>query len=221
MFIFYAIRVILGLFARIVKHTFISCFLSVWRTIGRYTSNYSLAVACSFFGSLCSKLLRKYTVLLSLQRGFMAIMADPYLHAGLGVILSTWPYIAVIFLPLSFDALYCRGPLKITLWGLKLILYVLVPMVLIDSFFYGKWVFTIYNIVHYNVFRANSVLYGVEDWKYYLINGFLNFSLCFPLALVSFGTCSDSLLRRREAYCKRIYRDVSDKMTSKSLNYQC
>ena len=59
-------------------------------------------------------------------------------------------------------------------------------MILIDSFFYGKWVFTVYNIVHYNVFRANSILYGVEDWKYYLINGFLNFSFCFPLALVSF-----------------------------------
>ena len=162
----FTIRVILGaLCAYCEAYFYRAVSYRFGRMIGRYTLVITAFSSGMFFSSVAyvPSSYAMYTVLLSFAAWFYGHHGKSIFYAGLGVILSTWPYIAVIFLPLSFDALYCRGPLKITLWGLKLILYVLVPMVLIDSFFYGKWVFTIYNIVHYNVFRANSVLYGVED----------------------------------------------------------
>jgi len=188
-FIFYAIRVILGIFCAYCETYFYQAVCHRFgRIVGRYTLLFTFFSSGMYFSSVAyvPSSYAMYTVLLSFAAWFYGHHGKSIVYAALGVILSTWPYIAVIFLPLSFDALHHRGLFKIILWGLKLILYVLVPMVLIDSFFYGKWVFTIYNIVHYNVFRANSILYGVEDWKYYLINGFLNFAFCFPLALLSF-----------------------------------
>ena len=187
--IFYAIRIILGVSCAYCEAYFYQavCY-RFGRTVGRYTLLFTFFSSGMYFSSVAyvPSSYAMYTVLLSFAAWFYGHHGKSIVFAALGVILSTWPYIAVIFLPLSFDALYYRGIFKIILWALKLILYVLVPMILIDSFFYGKCVFTVYNIVHYNVFRANSILYGVEDWKYYLINGFLNFSFCFPLALVSF-----------------------------------
>ncbi|CAD5122594.1 DgyrCDS11006 [Dimorphilus gyrociliatus] len=62
----------------------------------------------------------------------------------------------------------------------------IVPVILIDSHFYGKWVVAPLNIVLYNIFTEHGPdLYGVEPWYYYIINGFLNFNIAFPLAIIS------------------------------------
>ncbi len=60
-------------------------------------------------------------------------------------------------------------------------------MLLIDSFMYGRVVFTPLNIILYNVFgKGGPDLYGTEPWTYYFINGFLNLNFSFVLCLLCF-----------------------------------
>ncbi|KAG7266703.1 hypothetical protein CRUP_037270 [Coryphaenoides rupestris] len=62
----------------------------------------------------------------------------------------------------------------------------IVPVVTLDSFFYGKLVVAPLNILLYNVFTPHGPdLYGTEPWSFYFVNGFLNFNLAFPLALLA------------------------------------
>lgn len=60
-------------------------------------------------------------------------------------------------------------------------------MILVDKYYYGRWVVPSLQIVLYNVLGGEGrgpELYGVEPVSYYLVNGFLNFTLAFPLALI-------------------------------------
>ncbi|KAF2977001.1 hypothetical protein EK904_013656 [Melospiza melodia maxima] len=60
-----------------------------------------------------------------------------------------------------------------------------VPLVVVDSYHYGKLVVAPLNIVLYNVFTPHGPdLYGTEPWYFYFINGFLNFNVVFVLALL-------------------------------------
>lgn len=54
-----------------------------------------------------------------------------------------------------------------------------VPLILFDSYYYGKIVVAPLNAVLYNVFNdhAGPELYGVEGFGYYFINLLLNFNL--------------------------------------------
>ena len=55
-----------------------------------------------------------------------------------------------------------------------------VPVVVIDSYYYGKLVIAPLNIVLYNVFTPHGPdLYGTDFWYFYLINEFLNFIVVF------------------------------------------
>ena len=59
-----------------------------------------------------------------------------------------------------------------------------VPLILVDSKVYGRFVFAPLNILLYNVFGGGGPnLYGTEPWTYYFVNGFLNFNVVFLLAL--------------------------------------
>lgn len=61
---------------------------------------------------------------------------------------------------------------------------VLVPMIWIDSMYYGKLVIAPLNIVMYNVFTNHGPnIYGTEPFSYYIYNGFLNFNFIFVGAL--------------------------------------
>ncbi|KAJ1980212.1 mannosyltransferase [Dimargaris xerosporica] len=66
-------------------------------------------------------------------------------------------------------------------------LAVLLPIVMVDRFFYRQWLVVPWNIVRYNVFRQQNgrgpELYGTEPWYFYLLNGLLNFNIALPLAL--------------------------------------
>lgn len=57
---------------------------------------------------------------------------------------------------------------------------------MIDSYFYGRLVVAPLNIVLYNIFSNHGPdIYGTSPWSFYFLNGFLNFNIIFPLALVS------------------------------------
>lgn len=63
---------------------------------------------------------------------------------------------------------------------------ILVPSILVDSYFYGRLVLAPLNIVLYNVFSEHGPdLYGTSPWTYYFLNGFLNFNFVFILSIVS------------------------------------
>jgi len=68
---------------------------------------------------------------------------------------------------------------------------VAIPIVWVDSIYFGKLVIAPLNIVLYNIFTSHGPnIYGTEPFIYYIANGFLNFNFVFlgalfaPLGLV-------------------------------------
>lgn len=97
--------------------------------------------------------------------------------------------------PIALEMLFRRRDwLGFITWVSISAAVILLPMIWIDSMYYGKLVIAPLNILLYNVFTSHGPnLYGTEPFSYYLINGFLNFNFVFigalltPLFLVSFG----------------------------------
>lgn len=61
------------------------------------------------------------------------------------------------------------------------------PLILVDSYHYGKLVVAPLNTVLYNVFNTQGgpELYGIEGRAYYVINLVLNFNLVLVVSLLS------------------------------------
>ncbi|XP_018023056.1 alpha-1,2-mannosyltransferase ALG9 [Hyalella azteca] len=98
-----------------------------------------------------------------------------------------WPFAAVLGAPVAYDIVVRKGKLKLfLLWSFLSAVIILVPMVQLDSLYYGRLVVAPLQLVLYNVFTAHGPdLYGTEPWSFYVINGFLNFNLAFLLALAA------------------------------------
>ncbi|KAF2359705.1 GPI mannosyltransferase [Trinorchestia longiramus] len=96
-----------------------------------------------------------------------------------------WPFVALLGVPVAYDIVIRRGKLKtFVLWSVLSALIIMVPMVQVDSQYYGRPVVAPLNLLLYNVFTSHGPnLYGTEAWTFYFINGFLNFNLAFVLAL--------------------------------------
>lgn len=64
---------------------------------------------------------------------------------------------------------------------------ILIPLIAIDSYYYGKLTVSPLNTVLYNVFNKNGgpELYGVEGFSFYFINLLLNFNLVLVASLFS------------------------------------
>ena len=63
-----------------------------------------------------------------------------------------------------------------------------VPVIAMDTLFYGKLTVVPWNIVKYNVFpdsQRGPELYGTEPVHFYLFNLLLNFNVLVPFALFS------------------------------------
>jgi alpha-1,2-mannosyltransferase len=104
-----------------------------------------------------------------------------------------WPFSALVGVPLAVDILFTKGIFFAAGHGLLSLLYFLVPSILVDTFYYGKVTSSVWNIIDYNVISKNlhggSELYGVEPTHFYLFNGFLNFNIALPLALLALPVC--------------------------------
>ncbi|XP_046854479.1 alpha-1,2-mannosyltransferase ALG9-like [Xenia sp. Carnegie-2017] len=98
-----------------------------------------------------------------------------------------WPFSALLGFPIAFDLVFVRKRLVYFIWwSLTSFVALLMPLVYFDSYYYGKTVFTAFNIIYYNVFgEGGPDLYGTEPWIYYFLNAFLNFNIVFVLALIS------------------------------------
>ncbi|KAG9508837.1 Alpha-1,2-mannosyltransferase ALG9 [Fragariocoptes setiger] len=109
--------------------------------------------------------------------------------SGLSILVG-WPYAAIAYLPMA-ATLLVSSRRKLLFFILLTAIYgtmIIVPLVLIDSYHYGRFVIAPLNTVVYNVFssEAGPTLYGVESALYYPLNLTLNFNIIFWLSLTSF-----------------------------------
>lgn len=90
-------------------------------------------------------------------------------------------------LPIAIEILIHRREWsKFIKWVIISAVVIGVPMVWVDSLYFGKFVVAPINIILYNVFTNHGPnLYGTEPFSYYIVNGFLNFNFVFIGALLA------------------------------------
>lgn len=98
-----------------------------------------------------------------------------------------WPFSVILGLPAAYDIILCKKKWLLFLkWSAFSLVLILIPVVVIDSRYFGKLAVAPLNIVLYNVFTSHGAnLYGSEPWSFYFLNGFLNFNFVFIFALFS------------------------------------
>lgn len=98
-----------------------------------------------------------------------------------------WPFAALLGIPIAFDMLFRQKQYKqFIMWVTISAATILIPMVVIDSSYFGRLTLAPLNIVLYNVFTDHGPnLYGTEPLSYYLLNGFLNYNVIWLLALAT------------------------------------
>ncbi|KAF9801694.1 hypothetical protein IEO21_10055 [Rhodonia placenta] len=114
-----------------------------------------------------------------------------------------WPFSLAVAIPFVFEELFIYGTDKVTSenkttwtiarWTRMLkcaatAALLLVPVVALDTVFYGKLTIVPWNIIKYNVFpdaNRGPDLYGTEPASFYISNLLLNFNVLVPLALAS------------------------------------
>ncbi|KAG7189380.1 hypothetical protein KM043_017028 [Ampulex compressa] len=98
-----------------------------------------------------------------------------------------WPFAALLGLPIAMEMLMRKQEWeKFMKWVAISAIVILLPMIWIDSMYFGKLVVAPLNIIMYNVFTNHGPnLYGVAPLSYYIYNGFLNFNFVFLGALLA------------------------------------
>ncbi|KAH9950929.1 glycosyltransferase family 22 protein [Amylocystis lapponica] len=114
-----------------------------------------------------------------------------------------WPFALAVAIPFVFEELFMYGADKvfsetkaswmfarwkkfITCAAVASLLFI--PVIALDTLFYGKLTLVPWNIIKYNVFpdaQRGPELYGTESVFFYLSNLLLNFNVIVPLALLS------------------------------------
>ncbi|XP_011501589.1 PREDICTED: alpha-1,2-mannosyltransferase ALG9 [Ceratosolen solmsi marchali] len=98
-----------------------------------------------------------------------------------------WPFAALLGVPIAVEMLFHRKDwLKFFKWVAISGIVILIPMICIDSMYYGKLVIAPLNILMYNIFSSQGPnLYGTEPFSFYIVNGFLNFNFIFIGSLLT------------------------------------
>ncbi|XP_053449655.1 alpha-1,2-mannosyltransferase ALG9 isoform X1 [Nycticebus coucang] len=186
--VFYFLRCLLAFVSCICELYF---YKAVCKKFGLHVSRMMLAFLVLSTGMFCSSSaflpssFCMYTTLIAMTGWYMDKTSVAVLGVAAGAILG-WPFSAALGLPIAFDLLIMKQRWKSFFrWSLVALILFLVPVVAIDSYYYGKLVIAPLNIVLYNIFTPHGPdLYGTEPWYFYLINGFLNFNIAFALALL-------------------------------------
>jgi len=112
------------------------------------------------------------------------------------MLIASWPYaITGAIVPLLHLA-NVDSKRKITLvvklrtWLYQMVtvtilgaVYILLPLTLIERFYYGKWAIPSANALIYNLISNDPSRFGVESWTYYLKNLLLNFNVFLPFVI--------------------------------------
>ncbi|XP_077105880.1 alpha-1,2-mannosyltransferase ALG9 isoform X2 [Ranitomeya variabilis] len=187
--VFYFIRCFLAFCSCVCELYF---YKAVCKRFGLHVGRLMLAFLVLSTGMFCSAAAYlpssfcMYTTLIAMTGWYMEKVSVAVLGVAAGAFWG-WPFSVVLGVPIAFDFLFLKHKLKSFInWCLVAILLLLVPLVAIDSYYYGKLVIAPLNIVLYNVFTPHGPdLYGTEPWPFYFINGFLNFNVVFIMALLS------------------------------------
>jgi len=191
--VFYFLRCFLGLMCTIFETYF---FKGVVRefgpAVGRLTFIFLLFSAGMFQSSsaFLPSSFSMYMCLLSMGAWFQKNYPLAIICTATSTFLS-WPFAGVLGIGIAVDVLFFQKQWKMFFtWCIISVLIILVPMTIIDSYFYGRLVVAPLNIVLYNIFSNHGPdIYGTSPWSFYFLNGFLNFNIVFVLALVSLPSC--------------------------------
>uniref|UniRef100_A0A8C8AGD7 Mannosyltransferase n=1 Tax=Otus sunia TaxID=257818 RepID=A0A8C8AGD7_9STRI len=186
--IFYFLRCFLAFLSCVCELYF---YKAVCKKFGLHVSRLMLAFLVLSTGMFCSSAaflpssFCMYTTVIAMTGWYMDKTSVAVLGVAAGALLG-WPFSAALGLPIAFDLLILKQRWKSFLnWCVVSLILFLVPLVVVDSYYYGKLVVAPLNIVLYNVFTSHGPdLYGTEPWFFYFINGFLNFNVAFILALL-------------------------------------
>ena len=101
------------------------------------------------------------------------------------------PFSGILLGFMALDVLWHNGVTAPVMAGILAVLIGLVSQILVDRYFYGKWVFALWNIVHYNALSSetDSTLYGVEPWTFYVKNLLLNLNFGFVFSILAIPLC--------------------------------
>lgn len=99
-----------------------------------------------------------------------------------------WPFAALLGLPIAYDIIFRQKKVKLfIIWSLISLVTIMIPMVVIDSSYFGKIVAAPINLVIYNVFTSHGPnLYGTESISFYFINGALNYNIIWVSIIIYF-----------------------------------
>lgn len=103
-------------------------------------------------------------------------------------VLLGWPFVGLISVPILIDILARLKKIRLfVFWSIISGVTILLPMIVLDSSYFGKMVMAPVNIVLYNVFKKDGgpSLYGTEPFTFYIFNGFLNFNIIWLLSLLT------------------------------------
>ncbi|TNN63487.1 Alpha-1,2-mannosyltransferase ALG9 [Liparis tanakae] len=200
--VFYFVRCVLAFSCCVCELYF---YKAVCKKFGLHVGRLMLAFLVLSTGMFCSSAaflpssFCMYTTLVAMTGWFQDSTPLAVLGVAAGAIVG-WPFSALVGIPIAFDLLVLKRQWKsFAGWSAVALLLLLVPLVAVDSYFYGKLVIAPLNILLYNVFTPHGPdLYGTEPWHFYFSNGILNFNLVFALALLSLPLTAlmETLLQR-------------------------
>ncbi|XP_069676625.1 alpha-1,2-mannosyltransferase ALG9 isoform X1 [Periplaneta americana] len=187
--IFYFSRCLLGLLCAFCEVYF---YKSICREFGVQVGRLALAFLVFSAGMFISSTaflpstFSMYMCLVSLGAWYQRKYELAVFTTALSTFLS-WPFAALLGVPIAVDMLFRRKEImKFFQWSAISVVVILLPMVKLDSSYFGRWVVAPYNIVYYNVFTSHGPdLYGTEPFHFYFVNGFLNFNFVFIAALLT------------------------------------
>ncbi|XP_063235032.1 alpha-1,2-mannosyltransferase ALG9 [Bacillus rossius redtenbacheri] len=187
--LFYFCRCLLGLLCACCEVYF---YKSVCREFGVHIGRLMLAFMVFSAGMFISSTaflpstFSMYMCLLSMGAWYQRKYELAIFATALSVFLS-WPFAALLGVPIAVDLLLRRKEYaKFLQWSAISAAVILLPMIKIDSSYYGRFVVAPFNILYYNVFTSHGPdLYGTEPFSFYFINGFINFNFVFVGALMT------------------------------------
>jgi len=188
MLVFYFLRCLFGFICAICEVYFYRGVLCEFgANVGRLCLGLLVFSAGMFISSTAflPSTTSMYLTLISIGAWFHQQYKLAIFATALSTFLS-WPFAALIGLPIAFDILIKKKRVKLFItWCIISAVTILVPQLICDTYFYGRPVFASLNIVWYNVFTSHGPdLYGTEPAQFYMINGILNFNFVFLIAIL-------------------------------------
>jgi len=190
--IFFAVRAASGFLSAVSETLLVG---SVRERFGEITSTLTfifLATNAGMFHASVA-LLPSSTAMLMVTLGYTAWFRNHLLKGlfcGSCAVLLCWPFVAPMFIPMGFHALYVYGLIPVvSVAALSSLLFAGFPTI-VDTHLYGKWVVAMLNLISYNALGKGgdgqgANLYGTEPWFFYIQNLVVNFNVVAILAFAS------------------------------------